>query len=360
MASVAPSPPLPPGPPPSQWGSPSTPALGSYKAPPVRMRPQHSPAVACCGGRQVSGVGPAERGLAGRWQAARAAFAMQTVVPSTQLRVRLSTKFGRAISHASSSPFSALQYPVGRFSLSDCCCCSLQVRIEAGLAATSPFARSPFNTARADGVTPAPETAPVRFLLFSPNSKLIDWQQQLAAAGCAQQQLMERVDARVAEGAASLLPPARNHHPSSPPPRAALHPAAVSCAPCATLQTHPAKHHGKQRAVWCVPLSQPPNQSLRGYPRSCSVHDAPCTRRGSYISEDGQVIDIASSGGFVINPLFVAWALRSLTHYMRLLYRRRYLLLLPVTIVAEKHDVGGRETVVRPSFRGIFGSAGVC
>jgi hypothetical protein len=42
-----------------------------------------------------------------------------------------------------------------------------------------------------------------------------------------------------------------------PPPRAALHPAAVSCAPCDTVHTHPAKHRPTASRALCA-LSHPP------------------------------------------------------------------------------------------------------
>jgi hypothetical protein len=70
-----------------------------------------------------------------------------------------------------------------------------------------------------------------------------------------------------------------------PPPRAALHPAAVSCAPCDTVHTHPAKHHATARSEQCAPLTRShllvrvPRPWHCLSPQRCNVNDARYIRR---------------------------------------------------------------------------------
>jgi hypothetical protein len=61
---------------------------------------------------------------------------------------------------------------------------------------------------------------------------------------------------------------------AGPPPRAAIHPAAVSCAPCGTVHIQPSTVHCKQGALSACRLAQP-----FAHPQRCNVNDASYVRR---------------------------------------------------------------------------------
>jgi hypothetical protein len=109
------------------------------------------------------------------------------------------------------------------------CSASRLDNLEAGWRGSSPCVSSP-PSARAGG---GPRTAPASL-----------------CGGCASP---PRVGGKT---------PADEEADEVPPPRAALHPAAVSCAPCDTVHTHPAKHHATASSEQCAPLTTTSTLSL--------------------------------------------------------------------------------------------------
>jgi hypothetical protein len=127
----------------------------------------------------------------------------------------------------------------------------------------------------------------------TPRGSLLDWDAQRASprtardGGGARTQRCPRCVVGVPHRRVGGKPPLERVC-AVPPPRAALRPAALSCAPCDTVHPHPAKHRPTaSRALhhWrCVLLSHRLHPVTARRPQRCNVNDV----RRCWCSSDAQ------------------------------------------------------------------------